>query len=181
MTTDSRITPALAAQAAALPAAPKGYRPNVGIVLAGMDPEVGRHRVWIGERTDLAGAWQLPQGGIDPGEPPVLAGLRELEEETGVRSAPVLAVTGDWITYDFPADFDGPKWTRGLKGQAQIWILCRLTDLTEIRLDVQQPPEFARWRWIDLADIPAIAVSFKRSVYQAVADRFAADLAALDG
>ena len=145
------------------------YRPCAGICLTD-----GRGHVFAGERTDVAGAWQMPQGGIDEGEDPDAAALREMEEEIGVRpdQVTVLDRHPDWLTYDLPQDraeavFKG-KW----RGQRQRWLLARLdAGDAAIRLDTRTP-EFARWRWMTPSELLDLIVPFKRPIYAAVLGRF---------
>jgi putative (di)nucleoside polyphosphate hydrolase len=141
-------------------------------------------RVFVGWRKDFSdrfpdGAnWQMPQGGIDVGEEPRAAALRELFEETGVRSVRVLAESAEWQTYLVPH----PERARALRGryrgQRQKWFLIAFEG-SEAEIDVLRPgggtarPEFSAWRWADLDELPSLVVAFKRSVYEAVAAEFA--------
>ncbi|MFL1462039.1 RNA pyrophosphohydrolase [Roseococcus sp. DSY-14] len=151
------------------------YRPNVGAVLfnrAGL--------VLVARRADLpnaegaAGGWQLPQGGMDPGEDPAVAVLREMEEEIGTRNAEILAEHPEWLRYDLPAHLVGVALGGKWRGQAQKWFALRFlgTD-AEIRLDLDPHPEFDAWRWAPLAELPAMAVPFKRAIYGRLAADFA--------
>jgi putative (di)nucleoside polyphosphate hydrolase len=151
------------------------YRPNVGAVLFN-----AAGRVLVARRADLplearrAGGWQLPQGGIDPGETPRQAVLRELEEEIGTAEAAILAEHDAWLTYDFPPHvrLGGPKQT--YRGQRQRWFALRFlgTD-AQIRLDAHTPPEFDAWRWERLDALPDLAVAWKRPTYEVLAAAFA--------
>lgn len=145
-----------------------GYRPCVGIALfnaAGL--------VFVGRRSDTPDAWQMPQGGIDPGESPRAAAVRELREETGVERASLLAESAGWLRYDLPAALRGRVWGGKFRGQAQKWFAFRfLGRESEIRLDAHVR-EFDAWRWVALAEVPDLIVPFKRAVYVAVAAEFA--------
>jgi putative (di)nucleoside polyphosphate hydrolase len=153
------------------------YRANVGAVLFDR-----RGKVLVARRADLpreladATGWQLPQGGIDDGEDPRAAVLRELEEEIGTRHAAIIAEHDAWLTYDFPPELAalGGRKAR-YRGQRQRWFALRFlgTD-ADIRLDADPHPEFDAWRWTDLSDLPALAVSWKRPVYERLAEAFAA-------
>ncbi len=150
---------------------PAGYRPNVGVVLFDV-----QGRVWLGRRAGQPGPhnWQFPQGGVDPGEALEAAVRRELHEETGVRSADVLARTDGWLTYDFPATLRGSKAARGWRGQAQVWFALRFNGVdAEIDLAAHAEIEFDAWRWGALAEAVAGVVPFKREVYARVAEAFA--------
>ncbi|HQT76347.1 MAG: RNA pyrophosphohydrolase [Rhodospirillales bacterium 20-64-7] len=151
------------------------YRPNVGAALfnrAGL--------VFVARRADMpnaegaAGGWQLPQGGIDDGEDPRTAVLRELEEEIGTRNAEVIGEHPEWLTYDLPPDLLGIAWRGRFRGQRQRWFALRFTGQdTDIRLDLDPHPEFDAWRWMELAELPGIAVPFKRPIYEVLAQVFA--------
>lgn len=151
------------------------YRPCVGVVLtnpAGL--------IFAGQRleSDLP-AWQMPQGGIDPGEKPKEAALRELREETGVTSDLVTYVdrTPGWLTYDLPPELIGTVWGGRFRGQRQKWFLYRFTGKdSDVRIDTAHP-EFSRWRWIEADEMIASIVPFKRSVYEQVVAAFRQHLA----
>ena len=145
------------------------YRPCVGVVLAHPDG-----RVFVGERIDTPGAWQMPQGGIDPGETPEAAALRELWEETGVSSdlVEVEAETTDWVRYDLPDHLLGKIWKGRYRGQEQKWFLLRFKGGDgHVRIDTDHP-EFARWRWLPADEVVAQIVPFKRPVYEIVMAEF---------
>ncbi|MBI1251459.1 MAG: RNA pyrophosphohydrolase [Alphaproteobacteria bacterium] len=147
---------------------PAAYRPNVGLAMfhpSGL--------VFYGKRVATPGPyqWQMPQGGVDPGESPADAALRELEEEIGVpaRLVDVLEETSDWLAYDFPPDQQSGRW----RGQRQKWFALRFKGRdADVRLDLHTP-EFETWRWGRLAEAPGLIIPFKRPVYEDVARRFA--------
>ncbi|MHC2255255.1 putative (di)nucleoside polyphosphate hydrolase [Bradyrhizobium embrapense] len=158
----------------------KPYRPNVGIALFS-----GDGRVLIGHRIKDDGPeivlpgleWQMPQGGIDDGEDPRQAVMRELWEETGAVNADYLGET-DWLSYEFPA-YDGPASHRLAKfrGQRQKWFALRFTgrddEIDPLTPRNGQPAEFDQWRWERLDRVADLVVPFRREVYRRVAIRFA--------
>lgn len=142
------------------------YRRNVGVMLANHAGEV-----FVGQRLDYTGdAWQMPQGGIDPGEDATAAALRELEEETGVRAdlVTIEAETEGWHSYELPADLIPRLWKGRYRGQEQKWFLMRFhgTD-ADVNIATEHP-EFSQWKWIDMDALPGAIVPFKRAVYEAV-------------
>jgi len=150
------------------------YRPCVGIVLANTEG-----LVFAGERLDMPGAWQMPQGGIDSGEAPLEAALRELGEETGLSPGDVTveAEHPDWLAYDLPEQLRGGAWRGRWRGQKQRWFLMRLLGSDAvIRIDTAHP-EFGRWQWMRGSDLVAGIVPFKRDIYAAVIGHFADRLA----
>lgn len=152
-------------QIAALP-----YRRNVGVML--VNPE---GLIWAGERIDTPGAWQMPQGGIDKGEAPQGAALRELEEETGIAAGyvEVLGESAGWLSYDLPQDLVPKLWKGRYRGQEQKWFLLRfLGEDRQVRID-RPHPEFSAWQWGSPARISDLIVPFKRPVYEAVLAEFA--------
>lgn len=154
------------------------YRRNVGVALFNREGQV-----FIGRRRPRAGGealrqeWQMPQGGIDEGEDPAAAALRELYEETNIRSVEPLGEVPDWLSYDLPEAAIGGGWTRRYRGQTQKWFALRFTG-EDSEVDVEKPgggefkPEFTTWRWEDLEEVPGLIVAFKRPVYDAVAAEF---------
>jgi putative (di)nucleoside polyphosphate hydrolase len=137
-----------------------GYRPAVGIMLLNPD-----NRVFVAQRRDMPGAWQMPQGGIDPGEEPRQAAFRELAEEIGTANAEVIAESAQWLRYDLPPELVGRVWGGRYRGQAQKWFAMRFRGRdAEINLETEHP-EFDAWQWIPAADLPRLIVPFKRQLY----------------
>ena len=143
------------------------YRPCVGVMLI---DDAGR--AFAAERSDTPGAWQMPQGGIDPGESPRDAALRELEEEIGTARAEIVAETDGWLTYDLPEHLLGKVWKGKYRGQKQKWFLMRFTG-RDADIDIAtEHPEFSRWQWVDPERLPELIVPFKRPVYDQVVAAF---------
>ncbi|MEO0937676.1 MAG: RNA pyrophosphohydrolase [Pseudomonadota bacterium] len=150
------------------------YRRNVGVMLMN-----AAGHVWVGQRLDRDfDAWQMPQGGIDNGEDPREAALRELEEETGVRRDLVeeVAVSDGWLPYELPHDLIPKLWKGRYRGQEQKWYLLRFLG-TDDQVNIEtDEPEFSEWKWLDPVDLEAAIVPFKREVYRAVLAEFAEHL-----
>jgi putative (di)nucleoside polyphosphate hydrolase len=146
------------------------YRLNVGAVLFGLDG-----RVLVARRAGLAdAAWQLPQGGIDAGEDARAAVLRELEEEIGTAKAEILAEHPEWLQYDLPEDLVRKAFKGRYRGQRQKWFALRfLGEDSDVVLDAHVHPEFDAWKWVELAELPDLAVAFKRDIYEILARDFA--------
>ncbi len=151
------------------------YRPNVGIALFD-----AAGRVFVARRADFPnaegapGGWQLPQGGIDDDEDPHVAVFRELKEEIGTAQAEIVGEHPEWLTYDLPPELIGRALGGRFRGQRQKWFAMRFTGSdADIRLDLDPHPEFDAWRWTALADLPSLAVAFKRPIYQTLAASFA--------
>lgn len=151
------------------------YRPCAGVML--MNPD---GRVFVGQRMDTAlEAWQMPQGGIDEGEEPLAAAVRELGEETGVspKHIELVAEAPDWLTYDLPPELVGKVWKGRWRGQTQRWFLFRfLGNDDDVNIRTAHP-EFRAWRWMDADDLPGVAVPFKRALYEEVVAAFRGYLA----
>jgi putative (di)nucleoside polyphosphate hydrolase len=155
------------------------YRPCAGVMLVNRDG-----RVFVGQRLDTTvEAWQMPQGGIDPGEEPLAAAIRELGEETGIAPDKVELVEAPDrdFTYDLPSELVGKVWKGKWRGQTQRWFLFRfLGEDGDIDIATAHP-EFRAWRWIDPEDLPQLIVPFKRELYAAVLAAFRPRLAAERG
>ena len=153
------------------------YRPCAGLCVinrAGL--------VFIGRRSegpehiDETHVWQMPQGGIDDGEEPYPAALRELHEETNIRSIEKLGEIAGWIHYDIPRDIVGQAWKGQYRGQKQKWYALRFTG-NESEIDILNPagghePEFIAWRWEPMMNLPDLVVPFKRGTYERVVKEF---------
>jgi putative (di)nucleoside polyphosphate hydrolase len=153
------------------------YRPCVGTMVLNADG-----RVFIGRRTggpehvEMTNAWQMPQGGVDDGEGTWAAALRELYEETNIRSVAKIGEIDRWLSYDIPREVVGDLWRGRYRGQMQKWYALRFIG-SEDEIDITCPaghePEFAEWRWEPMQNLPALVVPFKRSVYEQVVQEFA--------
>jgi putative (di)nucleoside polyphosphate hydrolase len=151
------------------------YRPNVGAVLFNAEG-----LILVARRADMPnaegapGGWQLPQGGVDEGEDLRVAVLRELEEEVGTAKADIIAEHPEWLNYDLPPELLGKALGGKYRGQTQKWFALRFTGTdADIRLDLDPHPEFDAWRWARLSELPAMAVAFKRQIYERLAVDFA--------
>jgi putative (di)nucleoside polyphosphate hydrolase len=143
------------------------YRRGIGIVLFD-----GRGRVFVGRRSDPKNAWQLPQGGIDPGESPLAAAWRELKEEIGTDKAEPIGQIEEWLTYDLPPRLAKRAWGGRFRGQKQKWFAFRfLGEDKDIDLGAHKR-EFADWKWAELDDLPNIIVAFKRALYRRLVAEF---------
>ena len=151
------------------------YRQCVGIMLLNAKGDV-----WVGRRTDTPDAWQMPQGGIDPGESPRDTAFRELEEEIGTAKAKILAETSGWLSYDLPADIVPNVWGGKYRGQTQKWFALEFTGRDgDIAPKNVKHPEFDEWRWVPPDLLPDLAVSFKRDIYVALLSEFGPAIARL--
>jgi putative (di)nucleoside polyphosphate hydrolase len=153
------------------------YRPCVGLMV--LHPA---GRVFIGRRidgpehVDQTHAWQMPQGGVDPDEDTWRAALRELYEETNIRSVERLGEIEEWLSYDIPRAIVGKAWKGKYRGQRQKWYALRFTG-DESEIDITCPgghkQEFAEWRWERMANLLGLIIPFKRPVYERVVREFA--------
>ncbi len=151
-----------------------GYRPCAGVMLMNRDG-----RVFVGQRLDSKlEAWQMPQGGIDAGEEPYDAAVRELWEETGVAAEHVelIAEAPDELYYDLPEELIGKVWKEPWRGQRQRWFLFRfLGEDGDVDIATAHP-EFRAWRWIEPRELPHVIVPFKRALYSNLLEIFAGHL-----
>ena len=152
------------------------YRPCAGMMVfnpAGL--------IFVGRRTDgpehvdATHVWQMPQGGIDEDEDPYKAALRELHEETNIRSVQKLGEIAEWLTYDLPSNVVKKAWHGKYRGQKQKWYALRFTG-NEAEIDIAAPgghkPEFIEWRWVAIDELPDLVVPFKRQTYERVVKEF---------
>lgn len=155
------------------------YRPCAGIMVLN-----DKGLVWAGRRISQGNSefdgspqlWQMPQGGIDEGEAPLAAAIRELYEETGMKTVTLLAEARDWIHYDLPPQLIGIGLRGKYRGQAQKWFAFRF-DGDESEIQINPPPgsneaEFDAWDWKPMESLPELIVPFKRSVYEQVVEQF---------
>jgi putative (di)nucleoside polyphosphate hydrolase len=146
------------------------YRPCAGIMLANR-----AGLIFVGQRMDNSSeAWQMPQGGIDDGEDPEAAAIRELGEETGIgpQHFDIIARSSREHFYDLPDALIGTMWKGRYRGQRQIWFLARFSgEDSDINIDTDHP-EFRAWKWIEAATLPDLIVPFKRKLYEDILAEF---------
>lgn len=146
----------------------RGFRQGVGVVLLN-----AKNRVFVAQRIDTTEpAWQMPQGGLDQGEDPYAAALRELKEETGTDKAILIAETKDWLRYDLPEDLQAKMWKGKYRGQEQKWYLMRFTG-TDADINIEtEHPEFSDWKWAEFTTLPDMIVGFKKELYRQIVEAF---------
>lgn len=144
------------------------YRPCVGITLFNQAGQV-----FVGERIDYPGAWQMPQGGIDPGETVEQAVMRELGEEVGCNKAEIIHIYEKTLRYRLPDRLVEKLWNSQFGGQEQTWVAVRFngTD-SDININAHDPAEFQAWKWVALSDVIDLIVPFKRDTYREVIKAF---------
>ncbi len=150
------------------------YRPGVGIMLINTNKQV-----FVAKRIDMrTEAWQMPQGGIDSGETPQAAALRELKEEIGTDKAQIIAETAKWLHYDLPVNLVPKVWGGSFRGQRQKWFLMHFTG-NDDDIDINtQHPEFCQWQWVNPKELPTLIVPFKQQLYTDILQEFAPHLSA---
>jgi putative (di)nucleoside polyphosphate hydrolase len=144
------------------------FRPCVGVMLIN-----GEGLVFVGRRIDqTVEGWQMPQGGIDMGENPEQAALRELKEEIGTNKAELLREMDGWLDYDLPAHLVGVALKGRYRGQRQKWLAMRFTGTDKDINVATDEPEFGEWKWLAMEALPRMIVPFKRDTYSKVIEAF---------
>lgn len=144
------------------------YRPGVGMMIIDKNS-----RIFVGKRIDTKiQAWQMPQGGINIGETPSLAALREMSEEIGCNKGYIIAESKFWYSYDLPQTLIPKLWGGNFRGQKQKWFLIKFTGTNEDININTKTPEFEEWRWAELDELLSIIIPFKRKLYKAVIKEF---------
>lgn len=144
------------------------YRPCVGILLLNKE-----NLVFVGERIDTPGAWQMPQGGIDHHEDVRTAAIRELKEEIGTDNVEIIRIAQKKLRYDLPETMRAKLWNGAYRGQEQTWVAARyIGEDRDICLTAHAPPEFSDWKWVSLSETLPLIVPFKREIYTQVIEMF---------
>ena len=147
---------------------PHPYRPCVGLYILNSD-----NKIFVGERIDNPGAWQMPQGGIDPEEDIEAAVFREMKEEIGTNNAEILSIMEEKLRYDLPENLKNKLWDGKYQGQEQTWVALKfLGQDSDINLNYDSRPEFQAWQWVDPEQSLDLIVPFKRETYQEVIAKF---------
>ena len=144
------------------------YRDGVGIMLLNQS-----NHVFVAKRIDMRSeAWQMPQGGIDPGETPLEAATRELMEEIGTSKGDIIQESQDWLYYDLPDELVPIIWKGRFRGQKQKWFAMRFTG-TDADINIHTAhPEFSEWKWAPMLSLPDLIVPFKRQIYTDIITEF---------
>jgi putative (di)nucleoside polyphosphate hydrolase len=152
------------------------YRPGVGMMILDQ-----HNMIFVGKRIDTKiAAWQMPQGGIDVGETPSSAALREMAEEIGSDNGYIIAESKCWYSYDLPKFLIPKLWNGSFRGQKQKWFLIRfMGNNNDININTSNP-EFNEWRWVSLEELPFVIIPFKRKLYKAVINEFKSIIDGLD-
>lgn len=151
------------------------YRRGVGMCIVNSEK-----KIFAGKRVDTrTNTWQMPQGGIDGEETIAEAVLRETKEETGMDNVSIIAESENWYYYDLPESLIPKFWDGKYRGQKQKWVLLKFTG-EDKEIDIhQQPPEFLKWKWVELEELPKIVIPFKKQLYQLVITEFGKIIAKL--
>lgn len=150
----------------------KPYRPNVGIIVFNKNAEV-----LVGERINVLGSWQFPQGGIDAGEDPKTAALRELYEEVGISNAHLVEAASEWLYYDFPPSLNLTSGMAAYRGQMQKWFLLYWDHpATDCNLEIHER-EFTAVKFIPFPQCVELIVDFKREIYRQLVEIFSPAIA----
>ena len=138
-------------------------RLGVGVVLLNNE-----NKVFVGKRIDNqeGNYWQMPQGGIDENENFLEAAKRELEEETGIKTVKIIKELNNLLTYDLPKNLLGKIWQGKYRGQKQKWFIMKFLGKNEEINVKTKKPEFLDWKWINISELPNIAVDFKVNIYK---------------
>ncbi len=144
------------------------YRPCAGMMVLNRE-----NKVFVARRIGLASEyWQMPQGGIDKGEDPLDAAVRELEEEIGTRDVELMFSLDEWLLYDLPDELVGKVWKGRYRGQKQKWFLFRFLGADSDINIVTDHPEFSEWKWTDFDQVATDIVPFKRDIYETIVRKF---------